>query len=114
VIAFVGDGGSMYTIQALWTAHRYGVAAKFVICNNGKYELLAENMSAYWREQGITPHEFPDSFSLTPDIGFVQLAQSLGVDAVRVEKPAEAAAAVQRMLSSSGPFLLDVLVDRAV
>ena len=31
VFGFTGDGGSMYTIQALWTAAKYGVAAKFVV-----------------------------------------------------------------------------------
>ena len=34
VIGFTGDGGRMYTIQALWTAARHNVDAKFVVCNN--------------------------------------------------------------------------------
>src|SRR4051794_32422807 len=40
VVGFTGDGGSMYTAPALWTAARHGVAARFVICNNGRYRLL--------------------------------------------------------------------------
>ena len=34
VVGFSGDGGSMYTIQALWTAAHHNIDAKFVICNN--------------------------------------------------------------------------------
>jgi benzoylformate decarboxylase len=113
VIAFVGDGGSMYTIQALWSASRYHVGAKVVICNNGRYELLAENLAEYWRERGIPAHDFPDSFSLMPEIGFVELARGLGADGRRVEKPEDAGEAVRQMLEHDGPFLLDVLVDRS-
>lgn len=34
VFGFSGDGGAMSTIQALATAARYGIGAKFVVCNN--------------------------------------------------------------------------------
>ncbi len=60
VIGFTGDGGSMYTIQALWTAARHNIGAKFVICNNASYMLLKLNISQYWREQGLPPGKFPD------------------------------------------------------
>jgi benzoylformate decarboxylase len=59
VIGFTGDGGSMYTIQALWTAVRHQVGAKFVICNNGSYHLLQLNIDQYWKERTIEKHEFP-------------------------------------------------------
>jgi benzoylformate decarboxylase len=113
VIAFVGDGGSMYTIQALWSARRHDVDAKFVICNNGRYELLVENLAEYRRERGVARPGFPDSFALAPDIGFVDIARGLGVPARRVEKPGDAAEAVGDLLDRGGPFLLDVFVDRS-
>jgi benzoylformate decarboxylase len=110
VIAFTGDGGSMYTIQALWTAARYGVAAKFVICNNGRYHLLDANIEQYWRERGIPAHAWPDSFDLSrPEIDFPGLAASLGVGALRVEKPAQAEPAIKRLLADDGPFLIDLV-----
>ncbi|QFZ21695.1 thiamine pyrophosphate-binding protein [Saccharothrix syringae] len=110
VIGFTGDGGSMYTIQALWTAAREGVAAKFVICNNHRYELLDRNIEEYWRERGIDRHEYPTGFDLgRPEIGFVELARALGVDGMRVEKPGQVAGAVRRMLTATGPFLVDLV-----
>lgn len=79
VVGFTGDGGSMYTIQALWTAARHHIDAKFVICNNRRYRLLDLNIEQYWRELGIPSHGFPDAFDLSrPDIRFADLAASLG------------------------------------
>lgn len=112
VVGFTGDGGSMYTIQALWTAARYDVHAKFVICNNHRYELLDQNIEQYWRERGIAPHAHPDGFDLSmPDIGFTDLARGLGVEAVRVREPSEVGPAVERMLAHDGPFLVDLFTD---
>lgn len=112
VVGFTGDGGSMYTIQALWTAARYSVDAKFVICNNRSYKLLQLNIKQFWEETEIPSHDFPLSFDLSrPAIRFDELARSMGVEAVRVEKPEEIEAAVQRAVSHKGPFLLDVVID---
>jgi benzoylformate decarboxylase len=111
VVGFAGDGGSMYTYQALWTAVRHGIDAKFVVCNNRKYRLLDDNIAQYWRERDIPEHGFPGSFDLSrPEIDFAGLARSLGAEGTRVEKPDEAAAAVGRMLDHPGPFLVDIQI----
>jgi len=113
VVGFTGDGGSMYTIQALWTAARHGIGAKFVICNNSSYKLLELNIEEYWRSQAIAAHEQPEIFDLSrPAIDFVGLARSLGVPAVRVEKPDQVQAAVAEALSTEGPFLIDLVTGR--
>ncbi|MER6944271.1 thiamine pyrophosphate-binding protein [Nonomuraea sp. NPDC000554] len=110
VVAFTGDGGSMYTFQALWTAVRYGVAARFVICDNRRYQLLDDNLEQYWRERGIASHPHPEGFDLShPEIDFVRLARGLGVPAVKVAKPSQVEAAVRRMLAEPGPFLVDLV-----
>ncbi|WP_405532223.1 thiamine pyrophosphate-binding protein [Streptomyces avidinii] len=111
VVGFAGDGGSMYTYQALWTAARHGIDAKFVVCNNRKYRLLDDNIAQYWQERDIPEHGFPGSFDLShPEIDFAGLARSLGVGGMRVEKQDEAVAAVGRMLSHPGPFLVDIQI----
>ncbi|MEO1133795.1 MAG: thiamine pyrophosphate-dependent enzyme, partial [Cyanobacteria bacterium J06639_1] len=112
VIGLTGDGGSMYTIQALWSAARHDIAAKFVICNNSSYRLLQLNIQAYWNERGIDKHDFPLSFDLSkPAIRFDQIAQSMGVEACRVEKPEEIAPAIARALAHPGPFLIDLVLE---
>ncbi|BAT53554.1 thiamine pyrophosphate binding domain-containing protein [Nostoc sp. NIES-3756] len=115
VIGFTGDGAAMYTIQALWSAARHHVDAKFVICNNRSYRLLQINIQAYWQERRIQQHEYPLSFDLSkPEINFVELARSMGVEAVRVEKTQEIVPAIQKALTHKGPFLIDVVVEADV
>jgi len=115
VIGFTGDGGSMYTIQALWTAVRHQVGAKFVICNNGSYHLLQLNIDQYWKERTIEKHEFPLPFDLSyPAFQFDQIAKSLGVDSVRVEKVEDIAPALVRMFADDKPFLIDLVLEGEV
>ncbi|MFC4332718.1 thiamine pyrophosphate-binding protein [Streptomyces andamanensis] len=113
VVGFTGDGGSMYTVQALWTAARHNIGAKFVICNNSSYKLLELNIEEYWRTVGVAAHEQPEMFDLSrPAIDFTGLARSLGVPGVRVEKPDQAKAAVEQALATPGPFLIDLVTGR--
>lgn len=112
VVAVVGDGGSMYTIQSLWTAAREGLPIKVIVADNGSYALLEDNLDDYRSERGIADRPMPAGFALTPPIGFADLARGLGVEAVQVHDPAEAAAAVDRMLRHDGPFLLAAHVER--
>lgn len=112
VIGVTGDGGAMYTIQALWSAARHNVAAKFIVCNNRSYRLLQLNISAYWKEQHVAPHDYPLSFDLSqPELNFAAMAQSMGVAGLRVEKPEQIATAIAQMLAHQGPFLLDVVLE---
>lgn len=112
VIAFTGDGGGMYTIQALWTAARHNVDAKFVVCNNRSYRILQYNIQQYWKEIEVPERNFPLSFDLSkPEIRFDEIARSMGVAAVRVEKPEEIAPAIQQALKHQGPFLIDLLLE---
>jgi benzoylformate decarboxylase len=115
VVGFAGDGGSMYTYQALWTAARHDVPAVFVVCNNHRYQLLNANIDQYWREQGISGREHPRSFDLGhPEINFVGLAQSLGADGLRVDKPEQIAEAVERMLTTRRPLLIELQTDDTI
>ncbi|MGB2972136.1 MAG: thiamine pyrophosphate-binding protein [Candidatus Competibacter sp.] len=118
VLGFSGDGGSMYTFQALWTAAHYRIGTKFVVCNNGGYRLLKLNLLDYWRGLGLTPNQFPEfppSFDIAdPGLDFVGLAQALGVPGQRVATPADITPAIEAMLAHDGPFLIDLLLDGSV
>lgn len=112
VIGFAGDGGAMYTIQALWTAAHHKINAKFVICNNRSYRILKLNILQFWRDRQIPAHTFPDSFDLqNPDIRFDKLAEAMGVQALRVETPEQIRPAIALALSHNGPFLIDLVIS---
>lgn len=113
VVGFTGDGGSMYTIQALYTAAKYGLDITFVVCHNARYKLLDLNIQQYWREQGLALHAFPDPFDLSdPRLGFCAMAEGMGVRALRVERADEIAAAIEQALACQGPFLIDLVLTQ--
>ena len=115
VLGICGDGGSMYTIQALWTAAHQKIGAKFVICHNSSYELLKLNLKHYWDERHISEHQFPDCFDIrTPDIQFVELARAMGVQAVRVERAEQIIPALQVALADDEPFLIDLVLSSEI
>lgn len=116
VIGLTGDGGAMYTYQALWTAAHNGIGAKFVVCNNRSYRLLKQNLVDYWQTLGLKPEQFPQDFPPSfdirePDLDFVGLARALGVPAQRVTQPAEIEPAVAALLDGEGPFLLELVLE---
>jgi benzoylformate decarboxylase len=118
VFGFSGDGGSISTIQALATAARYGIGAKFVVCNNRSYRILKYNLKEWRQEQGLPLDEpYPDSFDLTvadpamPQLRFDLLAQGHGVNAVRVERPEEIGPALDKALQDDKPFLIDLVIS---
>lgn len=111
VVGLSGDGGSMYTIQVLYTAKKYNTRTLLVVCNNTRYKLLDLNIAHYWQEIGIPTHAFPASFDLAdPPLGFVDIAKGMGVPALRIERREEIAAALDQALAVDGPFLIDLVL----
>ena len=112
VIGFAGDGGTMYVIQALWTAAREKINAKFVIFSNHSYGLLTQNIRKYWENNQIQEHEMPVGFSIDgPDLDFVGFARVQGIEAMRVTTKEEADEAAKRMAESKKAFLVELAVD---
>ena len=110
VVALVGDGSSMYTNQALWTAARESLAVAYVIFNNTSYRILKQRTKAL---KGFSAED--DRYVAMdldrPQIDFVGLARSLGVPGTRVDKASDIGPAVSRALASGGPYLVDVRID---
>jgi benzoylformate decarboxylase len=113
VVALVGDGSAMYTIQALWTAAHEGLAVVAVILNNLSYRILKQR-TLLLKGFSAEDERFVGMDLDRPPIDFVGLARSLGVPGERVEKTADVAPALGRGLASGGPYLLDVRIDPAV
>ncbi len=112
VVAVVADGSSMYTIQALWTAARYNIQVTYVICNNGAYQILKDNMDIYLRR--ILKDAERKSQYIGMDFGMrlepAKLAEAMGVHGQRVEKPSELRPALEKALGLGKPALVDVVI----
>ena len=112
VVALSGDGSAMYSIQALWTAAHHDLAVVFVILNNREYRILKHNMDTYRQRFGAKPDRgYPNMDLIGPDLGYVDLARGMGVEAMRVATPGELRPALQKALSAGRPFLLDVAIE---
>jgi benzoylformate decarboxylase len=112
VVALVGDGGTMYTNQALWTAAHYQLGVVVVIINNGSYRILKQRTHAL---KGISAQtgRYVGMDLERPRIDFVGLAQALGVPGERIVRAAEIGPTLSQALARGGPSLIDVEVDGA-
>ncbi len=105
VVAIVGDGSAMYSIQALWTAAHKKLPITYVIPNNRSYRILKERLVSFRKTDKFVGMDMTD-----PPIDFVALAQSMGVPARRITDPADVGPALRESIQSGGPRLLDVSV----
>lgn len=107
VIAIIGDGSSMYSIQALWTAANQKLPINYVICDNGGYRIIKERLFAFHGNENFIGMDFKE-----PAVDFVGLAAAVGVPAVRVTDHEELVPALEEALHhTGGPNLISVTVD---
>jgi benzoylformate decarboxylase len=111
VVALVGDGSAMYTVQALWTAAHSKVPVIWVIFNNTSYRILKQRLV---NMRGLA--EQADNFvgmNLTdPAIDFVGLARSLGIEAHRAKTVKDTTDLIAKGLKDGSALLIDVDMDR--
>jgi len=103
VIGLIGDGSSMYAIQALWTAGQLALPITFVIIRNGRYQALEDFGKHFGLAQ--TPG------TKLPALDFVALAKGHGIEGCRVERPDALATTLRQALASDKPILVEVVVD---
>lgn len=103
VFAFMGDGGFQMTMQELGTMLEYRVGVKMIILNNNFLGNVRQWQAMFYNNR----------FSATPMVNpdFVTVASAYGIPAEQVSSRAELDAAIGRMLSHDGAYLLDVNID---
>ncbi|MCH8205343.1 MAG: acetolactate synthase large subunit, partial [Candidatus Hydrogenedentes bacterium] len=109
VLALQGDGGAMYTLQALWTQAREGLNVTNVIFANRKYQILQV-------EQARTGLSDPGPIArgmtelTNPEIDWRDLAKGMGVKACRPDSAEALYKELQRGLNEPGPCLIEVVL----
>ncbi|WP_309082970.1 benzoylformate decarboxylase [Chelativorans sp.] len=102
VIGIIGDGSSLYSIQALWSAAEYDVDLLVIILNNGGYSAL----------KGFAKKSQAVSMAGV-EIGhmdFVAIAEAQGCRAVRCANGRELRSCLRNLLDMKGPRLLEVVL----
>lgn len=111
VLGLLGEGAAMYGIQGLWSAAHHQIPVTFVVCNNAQYQILKIGAKGIQLPQALA-NRFVGLDIVEPEIDFVGLAKSLGVEAHRVDQPEELAERVRESLSGNRPILFDVPIAR--
>ncbi|MDQ6838420.1 MAG: acetolactate synthase large subunit [Actinomycetota bacterium] len=109
VIALQADGGSLYTIQALWTMAREGLDVVTVIYNNRSYAILNMELDRVGAAAGDLRARAMLDLS-RPDIDFVSIAAGLGVAATRATTAGELTDRLATALATPGPSLIDAII----
>src|SRR5262249_25450043 len=103
VVAVLGDGSSMYSIQALWTAASERVPVTFVILDNSQYaavRILAESDRGA-KVPGVE----------LGGIDFVAIAGGMGCATHLIEHPRDLGPTLAKALADDRPTLVHVKVD---
>jgi benzoylformate decarboxylase len=111
VLALLGDGSALYGIQGLWTAARERLPVTFVLCNNAQYQILKVGARGL-NLPGALAGRFVGLDLIDPEVDFVALARSFGVEAVRLAEPDAVADAVAESLSGDAPRVIEVPISR--
>ena len=104
VVAIIGDGGYQMTIQELGTIFQNKLSVKIVVLNN---EFLG--MVRQW-QQLFFEKRYASTEMVNPN--FVAIAQGYYIEAKKVTKREDLAAAVKEMIDSDGPYFLEVCVEK--
>ena len=107
VVAFVGDGGAMYSPQALWSAAHNKTRTIFVIFNNRRYGVL-QNVAKSLGYANAKAGRFVGMDVVDPAIDFQALSVSMGVPAERADDRDAIGAAIGRALKREGPSLIEI------
>src|SRR5215470_3121438 len=109
VVAMIGDGSAMYTIQALWTMARENLDVCVMIFSNRNYKILYSQLA----DVGAAnpgPRAI-DMLTLDrPTLDFTGLAKSMGVPGAKASDLEELTKQLTYAMSQKGPYLIDVVM----
>lgn len=102
-VCFVGDGGSLYAMHAVWTAARHQVPVIFVCFVNREYRILKDLWTLM---NGKPPQRYVGLDFSDPPVDVGMLAAGFGARVAHAGSPSEAGVMVKEALSHVGPTFL--------
>lgn len=114
VVLSIGDGSVMYSAGGFWSMARHSTAVLTIVWNNYNYQTVRNGAYRYNKRMTATD-KFPGLYLGDPNIDFVKLAESQGVQGQRVTGAADLAAALKKGTAETragNPYLVEVVVSR--
>jgi acetolactate synthase I/II/III large subunit len=112
VVAVVGDGDFMMTMQELATAAQYGIAVVVVVLNNQGWQSIRDLQIDVLGEASVFATEFTGRDGTPYSPSFRAVGEAFGIDARCIQRPDEVQPAIHRALALGAPALIEVMVDR--
>ena len=112
VVALIGDGSAMYTIQGLWTAARENLRMVFIIINNYSYRILKQRTNSM-KALAAQTDTYVGMDLDRPRVDFCMVARGLGLTAHKAATLDDVQDLLRQALAADGPTLIDVEVDRS-
>lgn len=104
VVCIAGDGGFMFAVQDLATAHQEGIGLVTLVFNNSAYgNVMRDQILGFGNRLIGSTLENPD---------FVALGRAFHVETARVDTPQALAPVLEVALASGKPWLIEVTVPR--
>ena len=104
VIAIIGDGGFQMTLQELGTLNQLGIAVKIIILNNSFLGMVRQWQDLFFEKRyAYTELNNPD---------FIAIAKGFGIDGKTISERDELSSAIEDLISTDGPYLLEVKVEK--
>jgi acetolactate synthase-1/2/3 large subunit len=113
VLALIGDGTAMYTIQALWTLARENLDVTAIIFNNASYSVLNVELERVGAER-VGDKARAQLDLKGPRLDFCRLAQGMGVHAARADTAEDFCRALEYALGHPGPHLIEAVVPESL
>lgn len=102
VCVFMGDGGLQMNLQELGTVMEQKAPVKMILLNNNYLGNVRQWQAMFFnRKYSFTP-------MLNPD--YMKIAEAYGIPSRRVVERADLPSAIEEMLATDGPFLLEACV----
>lgn len=108
VINLQADGSAMYSLQSLWTQAREQLPVTTIILNNSKYNILIGEYANVGAKPGETAMSMLDLGN--PFLGWVNLANGMGVEAARATTLEACADLMQQSFGRQSPFLIELMI----
>ncbi|MBL8382788.1 MAG: acetolactate synthase large subunit [Burkholderiales bacterium] len=113
VLALIGDGSAMYTIQSLWTLAREHLNVTAIIFNNASYSVLNVELERVGAAE-IGPKARAQLALGGPALDFARMAQGMGVHAVRTDDAEGFCKALEYAFAHPGPHLIEAVVPESL
>lgn len=108
VVCFTGDSGMLYHLAEVETAVRNGLNTVTIVNNNHSGN---QSKRGFDRVYGGEQTEQARELWVFNELDFARLAEDMGAEGIRVERPGEFAPALGKALEADRPVVIDVVTD---